>query len=72
MKELKPCPFCGSKGEMRCDKKPDMNGYFVYSYVVDCSRFDCPASYMIGNDFDTEAEAIEAWNRRINDERRND
>ena len=60
MIKLKPCPFCGRRGEIRSFKGSD--------YKVECTNNFCQASYMIGMDFDTEAEAIEAWNRRTNDE----
>ena len=62
--ELKPCPFCGAKAVM--NYKQALN-----TWIVECSNSSCPASYMIGMDYDTEAEAIEAWNRRANDERPN-
>lgn len=54
---LKPCPFCG--GEAVINYKQALN-----TWIVECSNLSCPASYMIGMDYDTEAEAIEAWNRR--------
>ena len=55
--ELKPCPFCGAKGEIEHIKA-------LSAWIVQCSNQFCPASYMIGANFETEAEAIEAWNRR--------
>ena len=58
MKELKPCPFCGSKGELH--KKRNLD-----TFIVKCTNGLCPASYMIGNDYNTPDEAIEAWNRRV-------
>ena len=57
MTELKPCPFCGAKAEVR--QKRALN-----TWIVECSNLLCPASYMIGMDYDTEDEAIEVWNRR--------
>ena len=54
---LKSCPFCGSKAEIEC--KRNLN-----TWIVQCSNFYCPASYMIGADYETEAEAVEVWNHR--------
>ena len=55
--ELKPCPFCGSRAEV--NYKIDLD-----SWIVECSNFCCPASYMIGWWYDTERDAIDGWNRR--------
>lgn len=57
MIELKPCPFCGSKGFLR-------RKAVLETYIVECSNGDCPASYMIGMDYDTREEAVDAWNMR--------
>lgn len=60
--ELKCCPFCGARGTVR--KKINLK-----AWIVECSNVKCPASYMIGYDYDSKEEAIEAWNRRVqNDE----
>lgn len=58
MAELKRCPFCGSKAEIEHKR-------VLETWIVQCSNQSCPASYMIGADYDTEGEAIEAWNRRV-------
>ena len=57
---LKPCPFCGSKGELHQKRS-------LETWIVECTNNSCPASYMIGYDYDTSEEAIEVWNRRAND-----
>lgn len=62
MDKLKPCPFCGSKGVIHRNNA-------LETYVVECTNHSCPASYMIGWDYDTTQEAIESWNRRVNDGR---
>lgn len=49
--KIKPCPFCG--GETYIDN--DTNDIFV---IV------CDECYSEGTPCDTEAEAIEAWNKR--------
>lgn len=56
MLDLKPCPFCGSKGKIR--------GRATGDFVPECTNTNCIASYMIGADFKTEAEAKKAWNER--------
>lgn len=56
--QLKPCPFCGSVATINHKE-------VLETWIVECSNFDCPASYMIGNDYDTEEEAVIVWNSRI-------
>lgn len=56
--ELKPCPFCGNKGEIEHKRN-------LFTWIVQCSNNSCPASYMIGMDYDTKEEAVENWNRRV-------
>lgn len=57
--ELKPCPFCGSEGEVEIDPCPGSSSLVPYKYVV-CSNNDCfmrmgaEASYI----------TIEEWNTR--------
>lgn len=53
--ELKACPKCGIVGKVVSDD-PDCG--YRKAYIVEC---DC------GEWFDTEAEAIAAWNRRTPD-----
>ena len=67
MSELKPCPFCG--GEVYVAKieprlyRPSCN----HPCSVVCYNCDLYFGYDedYGGEFDTEAEAIEAWNRRF-------
>lgn len=59
MMELKPCPFCGGEAILRNFDGAD--------YKCECTNNFCQASYMIGMNYDTEEDAIEAWNRRITD-----
>ena len=61
MSELKPCPFCGYE-----EMVVSPTGYHG-AYIAYCIR--CHAST---GDYDTKVEAIEAWNRRANDESTND
>lgn len=52
-KKLKPCPFCGGKGEIREESS------YVGSYVVKCS--DCGSGTWIMSKND----AIKCWNKRV-------
>lgn len=56
MEELKPCPFCG--GEAKINRI--VNTFYQYArYFSSCTR--CSAESKM---FETEQEAIEAWNTR--------
>ena len=61
--ELKPCPFCGSEGELFSDHSISIESgeSCTRSFVVcvECSAL------VSGK---TEEESIAAWNRRANDE----
>lgn len=63
MSELKPCPFCGEPMELR--DYPWLDGTPCYEWrhvdVLRATRKRCPIE-MAG--YDTEEEAIEAWNTR--------
>lgn len=56
---LKPCPFCGGEAVATYDSEYNPKGV----YWVSCGR--CGA--MPRGVFNTEAEAIQAWNTRVND-----
>lgn len=58
MDKLKPCPFCGAAANIRFD--------FKHDYVVFCTNEFCMLNELEYG-FDSEEEAIEAWNRRTND-----
>ena len=55
MSELKLCPFCGGEAEMLTAES--MNGGYLFGIMCN----DCRSR---GDVYDTEAEAIEAWNTR--------
>ena len=61
MSELKPCPFCG--GEASVIRHADFYGIWH-------GKSDSPCYFSEKEfwGFLSEAEAIEAWNRRANDE----
>ena len=56
--ELKPCPFCGGKGDCNNTGQMDTNGKGVW--WVEC--LSCGAN--IEGKENTQEAAIEAWNRR--------
>jgi RecJ-like exonuclease len=70
---MKRCPFCG--GEVRvayCDEEgEEINELGYYGIVHSCEENkDCPIASHKGESlgvwlYDTEEEAIEAWNSRI-------
>ena len=62
-KELKPCPFCGGEAEMIYTNDNKRRPYIRCRFGVmenpKCQATQFPWSYK------TEAEAIKAWNRRV-------
>ena len=60
-KEIKPCPFCGSAGELNSYEKS-----FGYARkVVCCSNEDCPMDLPPEGFYaSTKKEALEIWNKR--------
>ena len=66
MSELKPCPFCGGSAGICVTKKTVRN-----QYAVRCNTTRCIA-YNLGNPFVmhylSQAEAINAWNRRADND----
>ena len=57
MSELKPCPFCGGEARLADNTASRQNGV---AWVF-CRMRGCPGS---GDEQDTAAEAIVAWNTR--------
>ena len=55
MSELLPCPFCGGEAEVLTAES--MNGGYLFGAMCN----DCLSR---GDVYDTEAEAVEAWNTR--------
>lgn len=58
IKPLKPCPFCGGKAEMLISEYEDSRK----EYLVACTECDG----MVECWRETEEEAVEQWNRRVN------
>ena len=65
MSELKPCPFCGGEAEMgrrhSCYDKWEPS-----DYIPRCKDTKCMGRTT--RRFKTEQAAIEAWNRRVDNE----
>jgi Lar family restriction alleviation protein len=61
MEKLKPCPFCPDGGE------PKHITGSSYEYGSRAHAVECCKCGVVGPVRGTEAEAIEAWNRRAND-----
>ena len=58
---LKPCPFCGGDAKIKCGEIVNRYNTAVYRhYHVECMSCGVDTRY-----FDTEADAIEAWNRAM-------
>lgn len=58
MAELKPCPYCGKKAEMKVDKHP-CHGF---DYTPRCSDPSCAGR--LTKKWASKEKAIYAWNRR--------
>lgn len=61
---LKPCPFCGGKAKII----DFMNYDYEKRFEAYCSNFDCPIMPHTRECL-TKYSAIEAWNRRVGDEK---
>lgn len=55
---LKPCPFCGDTAI-----RPHITGYG--GYKIGCNTVNCVGLHCEGKLFESEEEAIESWNRRV-------
>ena len=66
MSELKPCPFCGGEAKLMIFYNKPANAPELkrWSIVHECEAIE---STIFSNE--SEAEAIEAWNRRAEPER---
>lgn len=60
--ELKPCPFCGGKAFVH-----HVIGGYRDLYRVHCGNEDCPTETATKWQWKKE-QAIEAWNRRVDNE----
>lgn len=56
--ELKPCPFCGGKAELKHWR------WIGNEYRIECLK--CETKTQISNDYNM---LVKTWNRRANDEK---
>ena len=63
MSELKPCPFCGDTY---------IRPHIIKggNYTIGCNTVNCVGLHCEGKLFKSEAEAVNAWNRRASDGRK--
>ena len=66
MDSIKPCPFCGGKAEIKEKILPIIVDGPVTKrrFVCECKNEECWVSPAT-NAFDTEEDAIKAWNKRV-------
>lgn len=65
MNDLKPCPFCAGKAELK-----EYRGFYGYSedsYAIKCTRCHAEIKMSIGY-LNLREAVIQAWNRRENDD----
>ena len=63
--ELKPCPFCGESPTLKHDwRYPRGSDDSIYASEVICENWECPIYHADNTYYQTDEEAIEAWNRR--------
>lgn len=67
--QLKPCPFCGGKVKSEIKTLGDQYGLYRILFFK-CQNKDCGAiiSFNNGETYSDYMKAIEAWNRRTDDE----
>lgn len=68
MDELKPCPFCGSGVFLKIDNRYPQ-GERVTAYEVVCTNYECVIYNADNTYFLTPEAAVEAWNRRADNDR---
>ena len=61
MEALLPCPFCGVIPELSEDLQYNLK---IWDYWVKCTNNDCLVTDCCTSTYDTQSEAIAAWNRR--------
>ena len=70
MAELKPCPFCGGKVSIHPYSGLGFMLHHAHEENPECpiASYECDGGILGGvYIYDTEEQAVEAWNRRVND-----
>lgn len=67
MKLLKPCPFCGGIAYVMRLKQSVSPRYFV-ACGNSAERYIAAEHWVFGRFFSTQEEAVEAWNRRTDND----
>ena len=67
MPELKPCPFCGHTAHVMQLKQSAKPRYYI-ACGNSAERCIASAHWVFGSFYLNKADAIEAWNRRANNE----
>ena len=63
--KIKPCPFCGESPTLKHDwRYPRGIDDSIYASEVICENWECPIYHADNTYYQTDEEAIEAWNRR--------
>lgn len=62
MKEIKPCPFCGGKGELDGDIEVESTWGTVW---VKCTECGAEGSWIDKNYGDLIDDTIDKWNQRV-------
>ena len=67
--KIRSCPFCGSEAILESGSH-SLNGGETWKpeYNIICSNHNCICHPDCPKTFNTKEEAIEAWNRRVNNE----
>jgi Lar family restriction alleviation protein len=60
MSETLKCPFCGGEAKIKCGEIVNRYNTAVYRHY----HVECMSCGVDTRNFDTDDEAIEAWNRR--------
>lgn len=64
MTNLKRCPFCGGEAKVA----HDVTIVYTWSYIS-CTKCKARTTYfLMSTEYSSDQRAIEAWNRRVEDE----